>query len=300
MKRAVFVFVLIFIFSSVFLYRKQQSHMSFMDVLKYCSETQKDARVRTCIFDSLKKDPAVAIARYTRDLEDMHSEVSENHPVAVYCHDIISEVARLGILGSEKNTILQCTNLCESGCFRGALEAISQQTSQSDQLLEQICERSELRDKRSDCIHAYGHVLARRYQQEEKKAWDLCSMLSPGDAAACGNGLFMQLYGSSPAEVVVKPPDALMPWCASLPSQFQSICYVRLGNLMYHRNAGVSVSASICSQIPDSFREDCFIILGKTYAYEFTNNEERVREVEKYCTSYVPRTISNCSKKILD
>lgn len=257
-------------------------------LFRICS-VKNGLEFRSCMLEKIGGMKSLSVSDSMRELEKLQQNVSPNSGQVVYCHDIAAAIGKAGS-SAGRAMLSECTSLCASGCFQGALEGIQERMKMPVESLPDMCSTRE-------CIHGFGHVLARAYSANEKVSWEVCARLTTGDDMECADAVFMQLYDPSPAEIITRPQNNKIAWCEVMPLKFRSICYTRLGILEFLDTHEIVGSAAMCARIPAGDREECYILLGKSYSYGFEDNELRMKKVGEYCHTY-NKSDSDCINKI--
>lgn len=269
----------------------KSTNTTFTYALERCSRDYIDIDLRNCVFDYLDGLRQISISDFLSTLDRYN--IPENS-LGVYCHEIAAEIGKRGVYIHGQTAIDSCNDMCAAGCFQGALEGMYENGIVSEESLQTMCDELKDSEHRMACIHGYGHVEARLHEIDTMQAWAACSGLPEKDQPECGNAVFMQLYGSSPAEIVVRPPADLVGWCGTFPEVYKGFCYERVGNLAYHKESDLDIAARACWRVPKSSQSSCYTLLGKSYVLGFEQGPERQSKVELYCQRYGVGTIDNC------
>jgi len=114
----------------------------------------------------------------------------------VYAHGIGIEAGKRG--GSVTQSFGQCTEIFQSGCYHGVIQAYFQNVdSVNNASANALCVdyTSPTADRwlRFQCVHGMGHGLTMLYQHDLPRALVGCDLLSDGwDRESCYGGAFME------------------------------------------------------------------------------------------------------------
>lgn len=113
-------------------------------------------------------------------------------------------------------TYLQCTELFQSGCYHGVIQAVFAYSGTDSASVAALCsENSEIRESawlRFQCVHGIGHGLLQTYTMNLPRALHGCDMLSNAwDSESCYGGAFMEFIvgGRGQSHHVATGPDSV-------------------------------------------------------------------------------------------
>jgi len=114
-------------------------------------------------------------------------------------------------------TYLQCTELFQSGCYHGVIQAVFAYSGTDSASVAALCSaNSEIRESawlRFQCVHGIGHGLLQTYTMNLPRALHGCDMLSNAwDSESCYGGAFMEFIvgGRGQSHHVATRPDSAM------------------------------------------------------------------------------------------
>jgi hypothetical protein len=213
-------------------------------------------------------------------------------------------------------TYLQCTELFQSGCYHGVIQAVFAHSGTDSASVVALCNgNSEIRESawlRFQCVHGIGHGLLQTYTMNLPRALQGCDMLGNAwDSESCYGGAFMEFivggrgqshhvatdHGEAghheaepdtfPAFKVRDPSDYLYP-CSALGDRYQRACYQMQAGLIVERTGlDFAKVAQICEGAPQPMRPVCYQGIG-TYVSGVTtrNSAEAIRHCSQGSMRY--------------
>jgi hypothetical protein len=213
-------------------------------------------------------------------------------------------------------TYLQCTELFQSGCYHGVIQAVFAHSGTDSASVVALCKgNSEIRESawlRFQCVHGIGHGLLQTYTMNLPRALQGCDMLGNAwDSESCYGGAFMEFivggrgqshhvatdHGEAghheaepdtfPAFKVRDPSDYLYP-CSALGDRYQRACYQMQAGLIVERTGlDFAKVAQICEGAPQPMRPVCYQGIG-TYVSGVTtrNSAEAIRHCSQGSMRY--------------
>lgn len=259
--------------------------------VSFCS-AQDHTKFIYCLKNALKKPiEELGVTKLVSDLEQSYkNDDSANSGGITRCHDIAHAIGQAGVSFTKdpKQVLDQCTDLCTSGCYHGAVEQYVLDNS-SDTLLanmNNLCTSAA-------CFHGLGHGLASIAQFDLKKSLQLCDKLNDDSSKMnCGFGVFMELYEpSSFNPVPLSIPENLPAFCSNLTGVYSNVCYRNIGNYEYVRTKDVKKAFSICEAIPKDYGRDCRLALGQA---AYFNGQGKVEFIISICKNVSGDQFKDC------
>lgn len=235
---------------------------------------------------------------------------------------------------------LQCTELFQSGCYHGVVQAYFAYEGTDSAKVTQLC-----RDKpgisnsgwlRFQCVHGIGHGLVQTYTMDLPRALSGCDMLGNAwDSESCYGGAFMEfivggrgqshhphlalpndslgsvgMASSSMDHAAMAPsppfkarnPDDLLYPCSVLGPKYQRACYQMQAGLIVERTGlDFAKVAAVCETAPEAMRATCYQGIG-TYVSGVTtrNPSESIRLCSMGSTRYRPWCFIGVVKNFVD
>lgn len=253
---------------------KLSNSPNISELVSYCSSvidrTQKIACMRQVFLEAV---PKYGVKKLMSALEqDFKNNDSSSNGGITQCHDIAHAIGQAGTIVNKdiSATLSQCTDLCTSGCFHGAIEQYVSLTGPNDLLnnINSLC-------KTGSCFHGLGHGLASLAAFDLKNSLQLCDRLKDNNGKRdCGFGVFMELYEpSSFNPTPLKTPDDLLGLCSSLIGVYQEVCFRNIGTYEYARtNQDLEKAFAICSLEPTANQRECRLALGQVIYFNKQGN----------------------------
>ncbi len=192
------------------------------------------------------------------------------------CHDIAHAIGQAGVSAAKdsKTVLSQCTDLCTSGCFHGAIEQSVLQQS-ADAFLGKV---SNLCSDPA-CFHGLGHGLASIAGYDLQKSLTLCDRLKEhNDKRNCGFGVFMEIYEPSSFNPIPKAlPEDLLTFCGGLSGVYLEVCYRNIGSYEYSRTKqDITKGLDMCRSIPQNYQRECRVALGQQIYFNQRGNSQNI------------------------
>lgn len=197
------------------------------------------------------------------------------------------------------STYLQCTELFQSGCYHGVIQAVLAYSGTDSASVAALCsETPGINDSawlRFQCVHGIGHGLLQTYTMNLPHALHGCDMLSNSwDSESCYGGAFMEFIvggrgqshhvaarldsagvgdeidhskmdhgdGTFPPFKVRDPADLLYP-CSVLGDRYQRACYQMQAGLIVERTGlDFAKVAQVCEGAVPRMRPVCYQGIG--------------------------------------
>lgn len=230
--------------------------------------------LKTALKDSISKS---GVRKLLSELElSFKKDDSAGQGGITRCHDIAHAIGQAGVsYTNDPNSVLrECSDLCTSGCFHGAIEQTVLEESIDTFLtnINNMCSESA-------CFHGLGHGLASIAGYDLQKSLNLCDRLGKSDSKRnCGFGVFMELYEPSSFNPVPKAlPENLLAFCNSLTGVYLEVCYRNISTYEYARtNQDISRALDICRLIPQKYQRECRVALGQQFYFNQQANPEKI------------------------
>jgi hypothetical protein len=298
----------------------------------------KGPRRKACFEDvllQLVRQDRVRLALGALNLLGQHDAV-----IRRFGHDY-SHVIGINAWSPGKNigeVYLQCTELFQSGCYHGVIQAFFAYNGTDSASVAALCRDTPGINNsgwlRFQCVHGIGHGLVQTYTMNLPRALTGCDKLgNPWDAESCYGGAFMEfivggrgqshhvhlvpkqdsapaadavdhahmVHDSSPPFKVREPTDLLYP-CSVLGDKYQRACYQMQAGLVVEQTGldFVKISA-VCDSAPEPMRATCYQGIG-TYVSGVTSRdpEESIRLCSLGSTRYRPRCFVGLVKNFVD
>ena len=217
-------------------------------------------------------------------------------------------------------TYLQCTELFQSGCYHGVIQAVFAHSGTDSASVVALCKgNTEIRESawlRFQCVHGIGHGLLQTYTMNLPRALRGCDMLGNAwDSESCYGGAFMEFivggrgqshhvasdHGEAghhevepdtfPAFKVRDSSDVLYP-CSALGDRYQRACYQMQAGLIVERTGlDFAKVAQVCEGAPRPMRPVCYQGIG-TYVSGVTARDPA--EAIRHCSQGSMRYRSWC------
>lgn len=208
-------------------------------------------------------------------------------------------------------TYSQCTELFQSGCYHGVIQAVFAQSGTDSASVVALCSSSpEITASswlRFQCVHGIGHGLLQTYTMNLPRALHGCDLLGNAwDSESCYGGAFMEFIvggrgqshhvagsdsagghdhaamdhgGKPPAAADTFPPfavrdpgDPLYP-CSKLAPRYQRACYgMQAGLIVEQTGLDFARVAQVCETAAPAMRSVCYQGIG-TYVSGVTSRD---------------------------
>jgi hypothetical protein len=194
---------------------------------------------------------------------------------------------------------LQCTELFQSGCYHGVIQAYLAYQGTDSATVASICQNTPgIRESgwlRFQCVHGIGHGLLQAYTMDLPRALDGCDKLGNYfDTESCYGGAFMEFVvggrGQShhpeskvpprdsaatdhsamdhetmdhPSPFKVRSPGDLLYPCTVLGDRYLRACYQNQAGLMVEQTGlDFAKVAAGCDTAPEPMRRTCYQGIG--------------------------------------
>lgn len=262
------------------------------DVIEKCLQNQDRTKQILCYKENLRGlIQSEGISQLMKKLEeDFKKNDSAGSGGITRCHDIAHAIGQAGIsITKDPKTVLtQCSDLCTSGCYHGAVEQYVQHTSSDTFLanLNNLCSSEA-------CFHGLGHGLASIAQFDLQKSLQFCDRLDSENAKRnCGFGVFMELYEpSSFNPIPLSIPENLLAFCSDLSGVYLNVCYRNIGNYELVRTRDIKKAFNICDKIPKDYGRDCRLALGQA---TYFNSQGKAEYIISTCKNVLGDQFKDC------
>jgi len=217
------------------------------------------------IYSYVRKFGAQAALQQLSSLEDEYG----------LCHDNAHNVGRFTYELYGEEAFSECSTLCQSGCYHGAVEAYFREagTTNLKAGINSLCSSTD-QFITYQCRHGVGHGLMAWTNYQLFEALEGCDLLDSIEAQhACYSGVFMENIGQSMAKslgIEVHTTEYLSndphyP-CNIVGEKYKSICYFLQTDQMTNlANGNTSIAALNCDEVQEiESRSSCFMSLGRT------------------------------------
>lgn len=313
-KSLLFLFVFftsIGIISSFFVFTKPVSIDSetskiFLETSRKCSENNERTKYIVCY----KKNLESGVLTY--GLKPMMSQLENRYLYSVdfdkgginQCHDVAHAIGQTAGANSKdlNKTILECPNICTSGCFHGVVEGA---ISTGYKILEDIGHLCQNKingvdvSTNGDCYHGLGHGVASLSGFDLQQSLKYCDLIPGIDGQRnCGSGVIMELYEPSSFDhAILQFPDDIADFCATLWGTYEETCYVTAGTHTYTKNTSESESIEACISVPDKYISDCISALGQNMFFVY---QGEFQKIDPFCKSMPSKYLISCYSGIIE
>lgn len=259
--------------------------------VKFCGNqdrTQFISCLKTILVESDKFDVKGLISQLDANYRQNDSSTQGG---ITRCHDIAHAIGQAGVtsIKDPKAVLSQCTDLCTSGCFHGAIEqsVLEQSADAFLSKVNSLCSQPA-------CFHGLGHGLASIAGYDLGKSLQLCDRLDNYDAKRnCGFGVFMELYEpSSFNPTPLKPPSDLLGLCFSLTGVYQEVCFRNIGTYQYARtNQDIKKAFALCHMEPTANQRECRVALGQVIYF---NRQGEAKSIIDVCSIGMSDEYKDC------
>jgi hypothetical protein len=281
-------------------------------------KTLRDSGVRAAM------DALEAVGALDKDVQrDGHVLA---HAIGIAAYGNGQDVAR---------TFGNCTELFQSGCYHGVIQAYLEDVlnpSMADDpgRLDEVC-GTYRKDPAShwllfQCLHALGHGLTSFYDHDLPRALETCDALTEEwDQHSCYGGAFMEnvVHATKPHHpshqhkavhssvhsskarraqfVPVKATDPLHP-CSVLQDKYLVDCYqMQTSIILYHNHGDIRGAAVVCDRAPLAMRPWCYQSLGRDVSsYTLQQTDEAIRMCSLGNPQYQPWCYVGLVKNFID
>jgi hypothetical protein len=248
----------------------------------------------------------------------------------VYSHAIGIAAGKAGLqnIGA---TFASCTEIFQSGCYHGVIQAYFETVSSVDTAaVNGLCAAYTAPQSdqwlRFQCVHGMGHGLTMFYTHHLLRALKGCDLLRQGwDRESCYGGAFMEniINATAPhhpgkalhahgapaghehhAEAPFKALDStdVQYPCSIVENRYLVACYNMQTSIMLHFNHGdMAATAQSCLEAPQAMRPVCFQSMGRDIsAYSRQNHREAIRMCALAADDYEPWCHFGVVKNFID
>jgi hypothetical protein len=224
-------------------------------------------------------------------LAELQQLTTLDHEVLVTGHEFAHAIgiAAYDAHPDVKTTFPQCSEIFQSGCYHGVIQAFFLRAGTDDSnAVRAICAPWTVKDVygwlRFQCVHGLGHGLTMRFDHDLPAALLKCDLLlERWDRDSCYGGAFMEnimdatqppvamamadMPGMThdPAKPKYKQIDRSDPAypCSQLPARYQESCWTNQVSVLFYLNDGdVGRTAKGCDHAPAQYVHWCFLGLG--------------------------------------
>ena len=270
---------------------------------------------KKCYEDALLQMVRAGQVRFAMSTLDLLGQ--QNDHIRKFGHDY-SHVIGINAWAPGKDigaTYTQCTELFQSGCYHGVIQAVFAYSGTDSASVAALCNTPGVSSSawlRFQCVHGIGHGLLQTYTMNLPRALHGCDMLGNAwDSESCYGGAFMEFivggrgqshhvaarhdsggedhskmdHGDGPQAADTFPPfkvreptDLLYP-CSVLDPRYHRGCYGMQAGLIVERTGLDFVKvAQVCETAPVPMRPVCYQGIG-TYVSGVTsrNPPEAIR-----------------------
>lgn len=195
------------------------------------------------------------------------------------CHTFTHQIGRLAYQHTQSipRVYQECTEVCEGGCYHGAVEGYFSEHKLSlfpehreklSRALAQLCEQSlGPREVYYQCFHGIGHALMFIADQDPFGSLEACDLIKEErERNFCYTGVFMEHNnalkpGSSHPSLFTRPDDPLYP-CNILKEQHLPMCYILSAQRFHVLKRNWPDALAMCQLVPTPFRKECSFGMG--------------------------------------
>jgi hypothetical protein len=211
----------------------------------------------------------------------------------VYAHGVGITAGKMG--GNMSETFASCTEIYQSGCYHGVIQAYFETVSSVDSSsVNALCHAYAVaggdRWLRFQCVHGMGHGLTMYYGHDMPRALQACDLLADSwDRESCFGGAFMEnvvnatnphhpasaLHNDHHADGMagmdmghssfkaLDPDDKQYP-CSIVGARYQTACYIMQSSVMLkYEHGDIAATARDCEQAPGRMKYFCHQSLGR-------------------------------------
>ncbi len=283
-----------------------KTNQIFLETSQKCAQNNERTKYIVCY----KKNLESGVLTY--GLKPMMSQLENRYLHSVdfdsgginQCHDVAHAIGQTAGANSKdlNNTILECPNICTSGCFHGVVEGA---ISTGYKILENIGNLCQNKingvdaSTNTDCYHGLGHGVASLSGFDLQQSLKYCDLISGIDGQrSCGAGVIMELYEPSSFDhAILQFPDDIASFCATLWGTYEETCYVTAGTHTYTKNTSESESIKACVSVPDEYISDCISALGQNMFFVYQGEFEKI---DLFCKSTPSKYLINCYSGVIE
>lgn len=199
------------------------------------------------------------------------------------CHDIAHAIGQTaGAYSRDLNkTILECPNLCTSGCFHGVVEGAISTGYDILKNIHTLCivkDNDALVPGNSDCYHGLGHGVADLSGFDLIQSIKYCDMIeSPEGQRNCGSGVIMELFEPSSFDhALMQYPDDVSDLCSTLWGTYRDTCYITAGTHIFTKNTNEKEAIKACTSVPEDLRSNCIVSLGQNMFFVHQGDSQKL------------------------
>ena len=225
-------------------------------------------------------------------------------------------------------TYLQCTELFQSGCYHGVIQAVFAYSGTDSASVAALCsDTPEINQSawlRFQCVHGIGHGLLQTYTMNLPRALHGCDMLNNSwDSESCYGGAFMEsvinataphhpatqlaaqshhhMMGGTTSFKALDPKDPLYP-CTIMADRYLHACYQMQTSVMLNLNHGdMGDAAKSCERAPGTVRPVCFQSLGRDITSYTNRDPQKTADMcNKAAEPYRPSCYFGAAKALVD
>jgi len=278
----------------------------FDSTSKNCSESKERTKYIVCYKKNLEGGVK------TFGLKPMMTELENRYLYSVdfdrgginQCHDVAHAVGQTaGAYSKDLNkTILECPNICTSGCFHGVVEGA---ISTGYKILDNIgilC-RNKIdgieASTNSDCFHGLGHGVADISGFDLIQSLKYCDLIDSTEGQrSCGAGVIMELYEPSSFDhALLEFPEDIAKFCGTLWGTYAETCYITAGTHAYIRNNSEKESVDACVSVPSSYISGCVSALGQNMFFVYQGD---YKKLENFCTQFLQNNLKDCYSGVIE
>jgi len=273
---------------------------------KNCSENKERTKYIVCYKKKLEQGVK------TFGLKPMMAELENRYLYSVdfdrgginQCHDVAHAIGQTAGASSKdlNKTILECPNICTSGCFHGVVEGA---ISTGYKILDNIgilCKNKingVEASTNSDCFHGLGHGVADISGFDLIQSLKYCDLIDSVEGQRnCGAGVIMELYEPSSFDhALLEFPEDIAKFCGTLWGTYAETCYITAGTHAYIRNNSEQESVDACISVPSSFVSGCVSALGQNMFFVYQGD---YKKLETFCTQFLKNYLKDCYSGVLE
>ena len=305
-----------------------------LQLVESCGTQLNDAKF-TCYEQAFLNTLRVSGVRLAMELLAAAAEQDRDVQRDGHVHAHAIGIAAYGTGQDVARTFRNCTELFQSGCYHGVIQAyledvLDPSMTEDAGRLDAVC-RSYRDDPSSQwllfqCLHAMGHGLTAFYDHDLPRALQTCDALSEDwDQHSCYGGAFMEnvVHATKPHHpshehkavhsaahsskgrraqfVPMKPTDPLHP-CSVLQDRYLVDCYqMQTSIILYHNGGDMRGAAVVCDRAPVAMRPWCYQSLGRDISsYTLQEPEEAIRMCSLGNPQYQPWCYVGLVKNFID
>ncbi len=284
----------------------QQITKIFNSTSENCSENKERTKYIVCYKKNLEQGVKIF------GLKPMMAELENRYLYSVdfdrgginQCHDVAHALGQTaGAYSKDLNkTILECPNICTSGCFHGVVEGA---ISTGYKILDNIgilCKNKingVEASTNSDCFHGLGHGVADISGFDLIQSLKYCDLIDSIEGQRnCGAGVIMELYEPSSFDhALLEFPEDIAKFCGTLWGTYAETCYITAGTHAYIRNNSEQESVNACISVPSNFVGGCVSALGQNMFFVYQGD---YKKLENFCTQLLKNHLKDCYSGVIE